>query len=85
MGRFDQSDDGFGVRMVVEHSTEPRPDVTLEGNCDGNANSIIGHVKREMRRAKCSREWIETYAKEARSGDYDHVFATTFRFVNVIG
>ena len=92
MGRFDRDDDAFVREMgdrrlvdIVRQADEPRPEVTLSGNCNGNALSIVGFVKREMRRAGCSRDWIQQYHDEALSSDYSHVINTTCAYVDVVG
>ena len=44
---------------------------------DGNAFAILGRVQKAMRRAGVEKVAIEAYMKEAMSGDYDHLLATT--------
>jgi len=58
----------------------PEVEVDLAGE-DGNAFSIMGRVQRAMRRAGVPAGEIEAYLKEAGSGDYDHLLATTMRWV----
>lgn len=60
----------------------PEVEVQLVGQ-DGNAFSIMGATQRAMRRAGVSDEEIKKYADEATSGDYDHLLATTMRWVDV--
>ena len=48
------------------------PTVKLLGE-DGNAFSILGKVRRELRRSGYSREDIGQFTKEATSGTYDHL------------
>lgn len=60
----------------------PEVEVDLIGN-DGNAFSIMGAVTKAMRRAGVSREEQDAYFKEATSGDYDHLLATTMKWVSV--
>jgi len=48
---------------------------------DGNAFSIIGRVRKAMRRAGVSNEEIEAFSKEAMSGDYGHVLQTVMKTV----
>lgn len=48
---------------------------------DGNAFMIIGGVREAMRRAGISKEEIEAFSKEAKSGDYDHVLQTVMKTV----
>jgi len=50
---------------------------------DGNAFSILGRVKRIMRRADLpDSEWDAFYA-EATSGNYDHLLMTVMRWFEV--
>lgn len=58
----------------------PDVHVQLTGE-DGNAFLIIGWVTGALRRAGYGSE-TEEYASEAMSGDYDHVLATTMRWVS---
>ena len=61
------------------------PDVKVEliGH-DGNAFAIIGHVTRAMRKVGVHGAEIDLYIAEATAGDYDHLLATTTRWVEVI-
>jgi hypothetical protein len=59
-----------------------KPTVKLIGT-NGNALAIIGKVTRELRKAGYDEDYIETYKKEAMSGDYDNVLITTFKYVEV--
>ena len=64
-------------------STIKYPDVHVDiFNIDGNAFSIMGAVTKAMRRAGISKDEQDAYFKEATSGDYDHLLATTFNWVN---
>jgi len=58
-------------------------EVELLGN-DGNAFSIMGAVSKAMRRAGVSSEERDLYFKEATSGDYDQLLATTMEWVDVV-
>jgi len=50
---------------------------------DGNAFSILGRVKRIMRRADLpDAEW-EAFHAEATSGDYDNLLQTVMRWFDV--
>lgn len=60
----------------------PNITVRLTG-VNGNAFSIIGAVKKELRRAGVSTEEQEQFFKEATAGDYDNVLQTAMRWVNV--
>ena len=50
---------------------------------DGNAFAILGAVTKAMRRAGVSQEERDLYTKEATSGDYNHLLATTMDWVEV--
>ena len=56
--------------------------VQLSGE-DGNAFFIIGRVTQAMRRAKVEKETIDSFSKEAMSGDYDNVLRTCMKYVKV--
>lgn len=64
---------------------EPRyPDVFVQlSGEDGNAFFIIGRIRRALRAAGVENAEIELFAKEAMSGDYDHVLRTAMRWVEV--
>lgn len=53
----------------------PEINVPLVGE-DGNAFSILGRVKRIMRRAGLGDSEWEAFHKEATSGDYDNLLRT---------
>jgi len=60
-------------------------DITVElTGIDGNAFSIMGAVTKAMRRAGVSRDEQDQYFKEARSGDYNQLLATTMEWVEVV-
>ena len=61
---------------------EIKPTVKLIGQ-DGNAFSVMGHVKNALRRAGADKEYIDKYLGEATSGDYDHLLAVSMEYVNV--
>ena len=50
---------------------------------DGNAFSILGRVISAMKKGKIENSIIEAYKKEAMSGDYNHLLATTMEYVNI--
>lgn len=52
---------------------------------DGNAFAILGRVRAALRRGGESPEFIAAYAKEATSGDYNHLLATTLEVVEDAG
>ena len=60
----------------------PNITVKLIGN-DGNAFAIIANMKNAMQRHKVSKEDIDSFLKEAMSGDYDHLLRTCMKWVNV--
>ena len=60
----------------------PFVSVRLVGS-DGNAFAIMGAVCKNLRRGLVSPEEVQTYQKEAMSGDYDHLLQTTMRWVDV--
>ena len=51
---------------------------------DGNAMAIIGTVTKALRRAKAPKVVIDTFFKEATSGDYEHVLKTCSDWVTVV-
>jgi hypothetical protein len=53
-----------------------KPTVRLVGE-DGNAFSIMGRVKKALRRAGADKEYIDKYLNEATSGDYDHLLVVS--------
>lgn len=60
----------------------PEINVPLVGE-DGNAFSILGRVKRIMRRAGIEDSEWKAFQKEATSGDYDNLLATVMRWFAV--
>lgn len=48
---------------------------------DGNAFAILGRVMMAMKRAGLSKEVQDAYYAEATSGDYNHLLATTMKWV----
>lgn len=50
---------------------------------DGNAFFILGKVMDIMKRANVDKETIDAYYKEATSGDYSHLLATTAKYVRI--
>lgn len=58
------------------------PDITVDlSGEDGNAFSILGRVRRALRRAGVANDEIETFSNEATSGDYDHLLQTVMKWV----
>lgn len=64
---------------------EPKyEDITVNlSNRDGNAMAVMAAVTQALRQAGVSEEERNAYFKEATSGDYDNLLATTLRWVNV--
>lgn len=52
-------------------------------NENGNAFLILGKVRNALKKAGHA-NLAEEYMKEARSGDYDHLLATTMEYVEVV-
>jgi hypothetical protein len=50
-------------------------------NEDGNAFAIMGRVTSAMRRAGLQKEDIDTYRKDATTGNYDHLLRVTMETV----
>lgn len=70
---------------VEENDMDPKfPDVTvvLSGQ-DGNAYLIIGRIARALKLGGATKEDVETFIKEAMSGDYENVLRTCMKWVNV--
>ena len=61
---------------------ETKPTVKLVGE-DGNAFSIMGRVKKALKRAGADKEYIDEYLSEATSGDYDHLLVVSMGYVDV--
>ncbi len=51
---------------------------------DGNAFYILGKVQSALRRGGKGKEFIDTFMKEATSGDYNHLLATVMEVVDVM-
>lgn len=59
------------------------PDVTVQlVGRDGNAFAVLGAAKRALAKAG-HRDMVDEYLTEAMSDDYDHLLATTMRWMNV--
>lgn len=57
----------------------PKPKVKLVGE-DGNAFAILGRCNKSLRRAGATREQIEEFMTEAKSGDYNHLLTTVMNW-----
>lgn len=64
--------------------TTPLFDTTVElvGE-DGNALAIMAKVKRAIKNAGGTDEDVDAFIEEATSGDYDNLFRTAMKYVNV--
>jgi hypothetical protein len=60
----------------------PHVEVELSGQ-DGNAMSIIGAVRRALRRDGAPQSDLDTFTEEAMSGDYDNALRTAMTWVDV--
>lgn len=60
-----------------------KPDVKLVDE-DGNAFVILGKTKKVLRKAGADNEYINQYMGEAMSESYDHLLATTMKYVNIV-
>ena len=69
--------------IVVTPRTKTDVKVKLVGT-DGNAFAVLGQVTGAMRRAGVAPDVIESYKKEATSGDYNNLLAVTSQYVEVL-
>jgi len=58
----------------------PKPPCELAG-VDSNAFSIMGVVKKALRKAGCSKEIVSEYTKKAMAGDYNHLMQVSLEYV----
>lgn len=49
---------------------------------DGNAFSVMGYVAKAMRNEGKSREQIDAYYADAKSGDYNHLLSVSFQMID---
>jgi hypothetical protein len=49
---------------------------------DGNAFSVMYKTEDLLRKAGASPEYIDAYAKEAMSGDYNHLLQTSIAYLD---
>ena len=65
--------------------SEPKyPNIEVDlSESDGNAFSILGRVRKAMRKAGLSDAIISAFDDEARQGDYDHLLQTCMKWVEV--
>ena len=59
-----------------------KPTVKLVGT-DGNAFALMGRVAAAMRQAGISKEMIDAFFAEAKSGDYDNLLRVCMKFADV--
>ena len=59
-----------------------KPTVKLTG-IDGNAFSIMGEVKRALKKAGRSREEIQEYLRESMAGDYNNLLTVAHKYANI--
>lgn len=59
-----------------------RPELKLIGQ-DGNAFMVLGLAQRAAKKAGWTKEEIEKFMDEARSGNYDHLLQTCTNYFNV--
>lgn len=59
-----------------------KPKVKLTGT-DGNAFAILGVVQKAMKKAGIQQVIIDQFLTEAKSGDYDHLLQTCFKYADV--
>jgi len=62
---------------------EHKPEVKLVGE-NGNAFAIMGAVTKALRKAGADKEYTDQYFAEATEGDYDHLLATTLKYVDAL-
>lgn len=60
----------------------PNITVQLTGE-DGNAFSIIGRVRKAMRRHDVTEDELKKFSDEATAGDYVNLLQTCMKWVNV--
>jgi len=60
-----------------------KPTIELT-SVDGNAFSVMGHVKQALKRAGADKEYIDQYINEATSGDYNHLLAVSMAYVDFL-
>lgn len=68
---------------VVTEPKFPNVKVKLLRGHDSNAYWIMSEVKAALKKAGVSQEDIDEYMNEAKSGDWDHLLATTMNTVVV--
>lgn len=66
-------------------TTGPKyPDIEVElTGLDGNAFTIIGAVRRALKRNGVPPEEVDQFSSEAMRGDYDNLLQTAMKWVDV--
>lgn len=67
----------------TETTKYPDVEVQLVGE-DGNAFAIMARVQRALRQHGVSKDEINEYLNESKSGDYDHLLYTATQWVTVM-
>jgi hypothetical protein len=62
--------------------TKKLPGANALVGVDGNAYAIMWEVKKILRKANASEEYIKQYMADATSGDYDHLVATSMDYLS---
>ena len=72
-------------RPSAQPPTGPRfPDVVVKlTGANGNALNIVGMTRRALDRHGVSDDVVESYVRQALSGNYDKVLSTTLEWVTV--
>jgi hypothetical protein len=84
--RYPNQVDGFVVpedclRKEPLKPKYPHVKVQLVGR-DGNAFAILGRVTKAMRKHGVEKSEIDAFMQEATAGDYNHLLATTMRWID---
>lgn len=66
----------------MSEEVKSKPKLKLTG-VDSNAFAILGAAIRVMKQHGCTDREIESFKKEATSGDYDHLLQTVMEHVDV--
>ena len=65
-------------------TTVKYPDIRVAlSEVDGNAFSVMGAVRKALKRAGVEQAEVDGFTAEATAGDYDHLLRTCMRWVNV--
>lgn len=71
-------------RKIMSDPKYPHIEVNLSGgNCNGNAFAVMGAVSKALQRGGVEKKERDAFFTEATQGDYDHVFQTCMKWVNV--